>query len=250
MAMAYAGIPALLNVLSRSPHPDEVAGALVQGPGRGFDAVCAAVLWAQGSNLVIVGSHGYRSVEVDGLQIIPVSGDYPLCTAFVEGEVILVTSRDLGPDYPERNRPGSRWNMLRERLPEGAHIHAPIVSDGRSIGAYVVSCQSSRDWSTLDIAAWDAVSHALGMWLSHPASGFPTDVAEVDADSPLSERQVRILDLVRDGRTNTSIAYSLGISASTVKQELARAMELLDVTDRHAASQRAADLGYLSEGEG
>lgn len=248
MELAYGGIPALLDVLSRSPHPDEVARALISGPGRDFDAVCAAVLWAQGSNLAIIGGHGYRPDEVDGLQIIPISGDYPVCTAFVEIEVILVNSRDLGPGYPERDRPGSRWNKLKERLPDGAHIHAPIVTDGRSIGAYIVSCQSSRVWSTLDIARLDAVSHALGMWMSHPDSGFPTDIDDVEEESTLSERQLRILELVRDERTNASIAHTLGISASTVKQELARAMELLDVTDRHAASQRAANLGYLTEG--
>lgn len=248
MELAYGGIPALLDVLSRSPHPDEVARALVHGPGAEFDAVCAAVLWAHGSSLAIIGGHGYRPDEVDGLQILPLSGGYPLFAAFFEGEVIIVNAGAMESEYPGLRRPDSRWHRLMERLPQGTHLHGPIVSDGRSIGAYVISCAAPREWSTLDIARLDAASHALGLWMSHPDSGFPTDVEEVDDASTLSERQLRILELVRDGRTNASIAHSLGISASTVKQELARAMELLDVTDRHAASQRAANLGYLTEG--
>ncbi len=247
---AYGAIPELLGVLSRSPHPDAVAEAIVEGPGSGFEAVSGAVLWAHGSNLVIIGSHGYRAEEADGLQILPLSGGYPLFTAFFEGEVIIVSSRDMEVQFPALRRPGSRWHHLMKRLPEGVHIHAPIVSDGRSIGAYVVSCQRDRAWSTLDIARLDAVSHALGIWLSHPDSGFPVDADDLDHENPLSERQRRILALVGDGRTNASIAHALGISPSTVKQEIGRAMELLDVTDRHAARRRAADLGYLVGGQG
>lgn len=248
MDLAYGGIPALLDVLHRSPHPDDVARAIVEGPGAAFTAVCSAVLWAQGSSLVIVGTHGYRPEEADGLQIIPISGDYPLCTAFVEGEAIIVDSRDMGPEFPERQRPGSRWHHLHKRLPDGTHVHAPIVSDGRSIGAYVVSCRHFRTWSTIDIAILDAVSHALGVWLSHPDSGFRVDIEEGDHPAALSERQVQVLLLVGDGRTNASIAHTLGISTSTVKQDLARAMEMLGVTDRQAASRRATDLGYLARG--
>lgn len=250
MELAYGGIPALLDVLGRSPHPDDVARVIVEGPGSQFDAVAGAVLWAQGSNLAIIGSHGYRQDEADGLQILPITGGYPLFTAFHEGEVIIVNSRDMESQFPGLQRPGSRWHRLMERIPDGDHIHAPIVSNGRSIGAYVVSCTAARTWSTLDIARLDAVSYALGMWLSHPDSGFPTDVDAVQGEGALSARQLTILGLIRDGRTNASIAHTLGISASTVKQELARSMELLGVTDRHAASQRAMDLGYLREGQG
>ena len=248
--LAYGGIPALLSVLGQSPHPDDVARAVVEGPTSEFDSVSGAVLWAQGTNLAIIGSHGYRHDEADGLQILPLSGGYPLFTAFFEGEVIIVNARDMESEFPGLQRPGSRWHHLMERLPDGAHIHAPIVSDGRSIGAYVVSCRATRTWSTLDIARLDAVSHALGMWLSHPDSGFPTDVEGVDEEHILSERQIHILGLVRDGRTNASIAHTLGISTSTVKQEMARAMDLLGVTDRHAASQRATERGYLPGGAG
>lgn len=245
MEMAYGGIPALLDVLSRSPHPDDVARAIVEGPGSEFGAVAGAVLWAQGTNLAIIGSHGYRAEEANGMQILSLSGGYPLVAAFYEGEVIIVNAGGLEIDYPDLQRPESRWHRLKDRFPDGDHVHAPVVSGGRSIGAYVLSCRASRPWSTLDIARLDALSYALGMWLSHPDSGFPTGVGDVDEENALSPRQVAILDLIRDGRTNTSIAHTLGISASTVKQELARAMELLGVTDRRAASQRATDLGYL-----
>lgn len=243
---AFGGLPTLLEVIGRSPHPDEVARAIVEGPGACFGATSAAVLWAKHPHLVILGTHGYRPQEVQGLNTIPLDGDYPLTHSFWEGEVIITPSRYVGERYTSMTRPESRWQRLKERMPDGDHVTAPIVSDGRAIGAYAMNVPASRDWSTLDIAALDALSHALGMWMTHPDSGLPVEPSSPAVDEfSITTRQRQILSLISEGRTNLSISHSLGISLSTVKQDIARLMDLLDAPDRYAAAERAATLGIL-----
>lgn len=246
MVPALGGLPGLLQVLAMSPHPDHVAQAMVEGPGQHFGAASAAVLWANHPNLVIIGTYGYRSEEVAGLNTIPLDGDYPLTHSYWEGEAIIVPSQHVGDRYASMKRPESRWTHLRERMPNGDHVTAPIHSDGHAIGAYALNCPTSRNWSTLEVAVLDAISHALGMWMTHPNSGLPVELSSPTLDDlALSQRQRHILALIAEGRTNQSIAYGLGLSLSTVKQEISRLIDLLDVPDRHAAAERAVTLGLV-----
>lgn len=236
--------------MGASPHPDEVARAIVEGPGRNFGASCASVLWVTGNKLLILGSYGYLPDELAGMATIDLDGDYPLSDAFREGEAIIVPTAEVEAVYTSPRHPDSRWQRLKRRFEGGDHVNASIYSDGRPIGGFTLNCHQTRSWSTLDIACLDAVSHYLGMWLTHPDSGLPVERGEELAqDIVLTDRQRQILARVQDGRTTTSIAYALGISASTVKQELSRVMDLLDVADRRSAALRAADLGLLRDGD-
>lgn len=246
MAPALAGLASLLEVLGRSPHPDEVARALVEGPGAEMGAVSASVLWARPPHLIILGRHGYTPDEVTGLASIPLSGDYPLCQAYHEGEVIILTNRVTEAEYAGLARPGSRWRLLQQRLPDGEVVSAPIHSEGHAVGAYSLNTPQPHAWSSADIAMLDAISHVLGMWLTNPDSGVPLEASEIEIEgAALTPRQRLILALVADGRTNLRISHALAISLSTVKQEISRAMDLLDAPDRRAAAERAAELGLL-----
>lgn len=247
METAFGGLPHLLATLGHAPHPDEVAAAIVHGPGRTFGALASALLWARPPKLVIVGTYGFEEAEIDGLATVDISGDYPLTRAYLEGEPVIMRGEAMARDYAGMRRPESRWHRLRERMPEGDHVHAPIVSDGQRVGAYSMNCPDWHEWSPLDIACLDATSHALGMWLTHPDSGMPSseDDDDIGEETALSPRQRQILALIHSGRTNTSIAHALGISTSTVKQELSRIMVRLDVTDRRSAALRAVDLGLI-----
>lgn len=241
------GLPPLLQVLSSSPHPDEVAEALVSGPGRQFGASSGAVLWARGPTLIVLGLHGYLREEVAGLDSLPVASDYSLPTAYREGEAFILPIATAGAAYPGLLRPGSRWEHTVARFPAGMIINAPIVSAGRSVGAYALSCAVARSCSTLEVAMLDAVSSALGLWMAHPDSGLFVDDPDSWTDIEISQRQLRILSLVEAGRTNAAIASTLGYSTSTVKQELRRIMVLLGTPDREASAQRARGLGLLPE---
>ncbi|MEV2276139.1 response regulator transcription factor [Nocardiopsis sp. NPDC049922] len=61
----------------------------------------------------------------------------------------------------------------------------------------------------------------------------------------LSPREVEVLRLAADGRTNAEIGRALHISATTVKTHLMRAYDKLGVADRTAAVSQALRRGLL-----
>ncbi|NDU76657.1 response regulator [Actinomadura sp. DSM 109109] len=69
--------------------------------------------------------------------------------------------------------------------------------------------------------------------------------ARAQRPQALSERELEILRLVAQGRTNTEIGRSLLIGDATVKTYLVRAYKKLGVSDRTAAVVAAMDRGLL-----
>ena len=246
-ASLLEGLPSLLRVLSSSPHPDAVAAALVAGPGYPFGSASGAVLWARGSQLIVLGLHGYLPDEVAGLDAVTIDASYPLSRAYREAEAFIEPIATVATRYPDMVRAGGHWQHTAARFPEGMIVSAPIVSAGRSLGVFALTCVEARSCSTLERAMLSAVSSALGLWMSHPDSGLAGDAVGDGADISLSERQRRILLLVEAGRTNAAIAAALGFSTSTVKQELRRIMLVLGTPDREASAQRARSLGLLAD---
>ena len=61
----------------------------------------------------------------------------------------------------------------------------------------------------------------------------------------LSKREVEVLDLVRQGKSNKQIARSLYVSEATVKTHLIHAFAKLGVDDRTAAVSVALERGVL-----
>jgi len=61
----------------------------------------------------------------------------------------------------------------------------------------------------------------------------------------LSPRELQVLGLVADGRSNPEIARHLHIGEATVKTHLGHVFEKLDVNDRTRAVTRAMELGLL-----
>lgn len=70
---------------------------------------------------------------------------------------------------------------------------------------------------------------------------------EPEKPATLSPREVEVLRLAADGRTNAAIGRALGISATTVKTHLMRAYEKLGVGDRTAAVSQAIRRGLLPQ---
>ncbi|MGO7983523.1 response regulator transcription factor, partial [Rhizobium johnstonii] len=64
-------------------------------------------------------------------------------------------------------------------------------------------------------------------------------------DQPLSSREVDVLRLAAEGRTNAAIASELFISETTVKTYLSRAFEKLGASDRTSAVRRAIERGLF-----
>jgi DNA-binding NarL/FixJ family response regulator len=62
----------------------------------------------------------------------------------------------------------------------------------------------------------------------------------------LTQRELEVLRLIAEGKTNAEIAQSLFISVGTVKVHVERIIDKLDVSDRTQAAVRAVELGYVT----
>ena len=71
------------------------------------------------------------------------------------------------------------------------------------------------------------------------------DVATKDLYSPLSSREVEILDYIARGNSNKEIAKSLKISDQTVKNHITSILKKLSVNDRTAAVVHALRHGWI-----
>jgi DNA-binding NarL/FixJ family response regulator len=62
----------------------------------------------------------------------------------------------------------------------------------------------------------------------------------------LTQRELEVLRLVAEGKTNAEIGQSLFVSVGTVKVHVERIIDKLGVSDRTQAAVRAVELGYLT----
>ena len=118
------------------------------------------------------------------------------------------------------------------------------------IDAFGGITRSKRQWNSLDFATLYGISSALGLWMTHPDSPSPrSDRLQRTGHGllHLTDRQQQILRLVELGKSNTSIAMTLGFSSSTIKQELQRVTRSTGATDRLDAVARARSLGLLTD---
>ena len=64
----------------------------------------------------------------------------------------------------------------------------------------------------------------------------------------LTDRERQILQLLAAGWTNREIGAEIGLTAGTVKNQVARILSKLNVTDRTQAAVRAVELGLVGSG--
>jgi DNA-binding NarL/FixJ family response regulator len=95
----------------------------------------------------------------------------------------------------------------------------------------------------------DQVVDGAGLedWLSHGTETFrrPHLEGEVEAYTPLSPREMEILQFVTRGLSNKEIASRLGISHQTVKNHMTAILHKLDVEDRTQAAVYALRHGWV-----
>jgi DNA-binding CsgD family transcriptional regulator len=92
-----------------------------------------------------------------------------------------------------------------------------------------------------------SMSRILGIWFY--SLGFSSErsgKAEDANPEQLTERQLKILDLISRGMTNAQIAQQLILSESSIRQETVRIYRALGVDSREEASKRAIHLGLLA----
>ena len=71
------------------------------------------------------------------------------------------------------------------------------------------------------------------------------DSLEFDDVSALTDRQLRVLDEMAIGKTNSQIARTLNVSESTIKQECVRLFKVLGVSTRQRAVAVGKEMGLI-----
>ena len=248
-----AAFPPLIAFLATYPDPQSVTEALLNGPLKFYEAVaCNMMKKEKGENnaLLLIGSTGITERTVQRYQELPLNIDTPMGRAFSDNEIVAVSITEMVDEYPAVQMDSEIWHEQIERSGNQSIVCAPIVSNGQAIGAFNFYLPPEHPLGSSDYSFVQGLSALLGMWLSHPRTnkGIDTDLADNNLDIPLtlSDRQLEILGLVEQGRSNAAIAVCLGYSQSTVKQELQKAMKVLRVSERQEAATRAKELGFAT----
>ena len=239
------GLPRFLQYLSTFPSPDSVATALVLGPLQFCGAVSIIIWRVEGNELVCVGQHGHTRAEAARYAVVPLDVDFAI-SRVVRTATPLMSTATAGIEAPAARLDEEFWTRMLARVDATAVVRSPIWHSGIVVGAFGLLLSGPLPPDSESSAMLEAVTSALGVWLTHPQSGLPV-ISSRSRTSPLalSPRQVRILALVAEGLSNRAIAMHLRLSESTVKQDLQRAMRTVGVQDRHAATEQARAMGLL-----
>lgn len=236
-----------LQFLATFPGPDAVTRATSHGPLAQFGCRSAS-LWLHNNinELVCVGGYGLEPYEFERYERISLTVSTPLTESFITSATIVLPLSEFVTRYPALAFDEDYWDKALEINGDGDTGQIPIIVNGVPIGAFSFLCDRLNVWNPRSSAVLDGLAAALGLWMSNPASkiiGAP--VNELHDGLSLTPRQIEILELVGQGKSNAYISARLGFSQSTVKQELQRVMKRLRVNDRAAAVARASELQLI-----
>lgn len=245
MRPTLAALPQFLGYLGVFPPPQRVVEAIVHGPLAHLGARTGAMWQRSGDVAQLIGAFGHSAAEMSRYAVIPLAADLPIPNA-MRSELPQIDS----PEVVASSLGGLDHALLQpmyERLETVSSFAVPMLHAGQAVGAFGFA--SSMPWDPEGPGPFilEALSGALGIWITHPRSGL------LDASSPMSrewslaftERQREVLRLVAAGEFHVMIARRLLVSEATVKADVAQAMKALRTSDRREAARRAAELGLL-----
>lgn len=153
-------------------------------------------------------------------------------------------------------------NMLETKFPDtdshlsGAksYIYAPFESTSRAIGFLAFGFAQphlSRKVADIEIKLAAMAAEYISMSIrrvvgeSHKANARHDSNFLLEESAELSNRQLTILRLMADGKTNQQIGRNLNLSESTIKQESVKIFRKLGVPNRLEAADTAHRIGLI-----
>jgi DNA-binding CsgD family transcriptional regulator len=241
-------VPAFLRFLSTYPDPQEVCDALLLGPLASFGAQSVNIFLTTSRNTFkIVGANGMTAPLVPRYQELSCSIHNGISQTVLGAETVTTTMVTQFEIYPDLAIDRHLWEDTAKITGDLRIDLMPIVSNGKVIGVYTMFCSPEHKLARADYSFLEGLGHLLGVWATHPFTDTDLEASlSIDTDEfafMLNERQLQILELVEQGRSNAAIGVILGFSQSTVKQDLQRAMRVLRATDRTEAAARAREFG-------
>jgi DNA-binding CsgD family transcriptional regulator len=179
--------------------------------------------------LEMVAHYGLSDAWAKRFSVIPLTSNLPACASFRRGVEIHLPVQDARERFPLASMAGG----TRFEGDDGLLSVVPLRSGGMPIGTLVVMFDQpvALNWQLR--SALDDLIAAITLWAR--AAWIAVDPKQPPpVPQPLvSKRQVEILTLAADGRTNANIATELGYSTGTVKAEIAALLRLFGASDRN-----------------
>jgi DNA-binding NarL/FixJ family response regulator len=173
-----------------------------------------------------------RMPEMDGLQATrEIKRRYPETTVLMvtmqeSPEYLLEAVKAGAAGYVLKGSPDSQIMGAIRRVLEG---ESPL---NQELAMHVISRLSGAGAQEAAEPSPDPQPHEPPAQISHP----------------LTKRELEVLRLLAQGKTNQEIARRLVVSTLTVKTHVQRIIGKLGVSDRTQAAVRAAELGLLASG--
>ena len=240
--------------LNSNPAPASVVRALVLGPLEFFGARSGGILAHEDGVLRVVADHASESELLARYSTLPLTIDVPYTRAFLHDEALVTTRATLLADFPALAVDSPLWDAEDHKVNAAELVSVPVSHQGVHCGVFGFFTKAPRIWSLSDFLMLEGIAALIGLWMTHPASGISKSPAApvhpiTDESLEFSARQLAILRLVAQDKTNESIAAHLNVSVSTVKHEIQRLLRALRSDDRHGAVAHARALGLVAEPE-
>lgn len=164
----------------------------------------------------------------------------PIAEAVMLDEIVWInTLPDWDGHYPALD--GDPFEMSEQTF-----ICWPVSQSGTPCAVMGIFCQGVVDESDELKAFFRAIGNLVALYFYDPQEEFNSfrELSRKRAlnngnnhDTNLSERQLLILRLIAEGRTNMSISDALGYSESTIRQETIKIYAKLQCMGRHEAAR-------------
>lgn len=194
--------------------------------------------------LVNIGMSGAKSEDIETLETpVLISEDYPATAVFKSGNILCInTLPDWGSNYP---------HLSGLPLPSSSKSYCGIPLNAARIPKGILTLVSG-DVIELDDVTETFLSTTANIFALHYYRNLqvspneeiifegldrPFEIVDSKRGDELTERQLIILRLISEDRTNKSISQFLGYSESTIRQEVMRIFAKLGCTQRHEATQ-------------
>jgi DNA-binding CsgD family transcriptional regulator len=117
----------------------------------------------------------------------------------------------------------------------------PTIANGAS-----VMIKRKKEALRLDLADQRTLSLVGALWLDALGlAGMKVVGKSEPSPQSITERQMQVLKMMANGRTNSEIAKDLLLSESSIRQETVKIYKALGVGSRQQASKRAMHLGLI-----
>lgn len=235
----------LLTAFAGAQSADEFCKQVVHKVLRGYEAVGALIALVDNeSKCRLIGKFG--SWNVNSGQDLNIWTSTPEATSIRSGSPVHINTLD----------------DLRKRFPDAtlllntasSYSYAPFESTSRAVGFFAVGfanpntpMQVAMKELQMTTLAAEYISLSVRRVLSEANSSNTraTSIASMPESRELTDRQIKILQLIADGKTNIQIGRALNLSESSIKQEAVRIFRMLGVANRFEAMDIGKRLGLV-----